>query len=113
FDIAPIAILVAHDPECRNITANRVATTFLGVPSDANLTMSGVAPADALFRIRRDGVDLRPEELSLQRAAASGSAIEPEELELVLPDGRSFGMYASAAPIVRDGTVVGAIGAFL
>ena len=37
---APVPIAIAHDPECRVITANRALATMLGMPEDANISLT-------------------------------------------------------------------------
>jgi PAS domain S-box-containing protein len=114
FEIVPVGIAVAHDPECRTITSNPTAAGLLGVTTQRNISLSGPAPDRVAYRMLRDGKEIAPEELPLQRAAARQTGVETEELEIELPDGRSFTVYCCAAPIVgADGAVTGSIGAFL
>jgi len=50
---APIPIAIAHDPECRVITANSALATLLGMSQDANISLTpppGQAPP---YRIQR------------------------------------------------------------
>lgn len=98
----PIAVFVAHDPECRRITGNRGAHELLRVPMDGNLSKSAPAGQEpAHFRVYRDGVELSPDELPVQRAAR-GEAIRDEELKHVFEDGVVRNLLLSAAPL-RDG----------
>src|SRR5690606_28202770 len=65
------------------------------------------------FRVLKDGKELSPAELPVQRAAR-GEEVLDEELEVVFDDGTSRWELANARPI-RDanGTPVGAVGAAL
>ena len=56
---APVPIAVAHDAQCRVITANRALAALLRLPSDTNISMT---PADGrpAYRIQRNGVDIAP-----------------------------------------------------
>src|SRR5207247_2046191 len=55
---APIPIAIAHDADCRVITANRALASLLQTPPEANISLTpppGLAPA---YRIQRNGRDL-------------------------------------------------------
>lgn len=101
-DTLPIAVFVAHDPECRRITGNRAAHEILRVPVGVNLSKSAPAGQEPLqFQLYRDGRELTPEELPVQRAAR-GEAIRDEEVRHVFEDGVVRNLLVSAAPL-RDG----------
>ena len=57
-DRAPIPIAIAHDPDCRFISANRALATLMGVPSDVNISLTPPAGERAQYRIQRDGKDI-------------------------------------------------------
>ena len=68
-DTLPVGVFVAHDPECRSITGNAAAHAMLRTPN-ANLSKSaptGEAPTQ--FRLCRNGVEIPPDQLPVQRAA--------------------------------------------
>jgi PAS domain S-box-containing protein len=114
FEIAPVGIAVAHDPDCRTITCNPAAAALLGVTPDRNISLSGHAPGRVAYRMMRDGRELPAEELPLQRAAARRTGVEVEELDIEVSDGRSYNVYCCAAPLLDDGArVTGSIGAFV
>jgi PAS domain S-box-containing protein len=114
FEITPVGIAVAHDPECRTITSNPAAARILGVGPTSNISLSGSAPGRVSYVMMRDGKELPPEDLPLQRAVACRTAIENEELDVRLPDGRVFTVVSSAAPVrTPDGRVTGAVGTFV
>jgi len=72
------------------------------------------ANVSTALRWFRDGRELKPEELPMQRAALNNMEIHNTELELVLQSGRRISLLGSATP-VRDGQgrVRGCVGAFL
>src|SRR5262249_3383336 len=114
FDMVPVGIAVAHDPECRTITSNRAAAAFLGVTPERNVSLSGAAPGRAAYRMLRDGKELPTDDLPLQRATRRRYGVETEELEITLADGRSYSVYCAAAPVLGDdGRTAGSIGVFL
>jgi len=83
---APVPIAIAHDPDCRYISANRALATLLGVPETENISMT---PADRHvpnYRIQRHGRDLTESELPMQMAIARRSFIS-NDIELVRSDG--------------------------
>ena len=86
FARAPIPIAIAHDPECRIITANRALSTLLGTPEGANISLTpppGQAPA---YHIQRNGRDVPHDELPMQYAVAHRAAVS-NEIEIVRADG--------------------------
>src|SRR5471032_915116 len=108
--VAPVGIAVASDPECRTIWVNGALSRILGVPESVNISQSGPAAASLPFRLCRDGRELRPEELPMQLAAATGKEVMGGELQIVRADGRSIDVLFFAAPVFdEDGRVRGAI----
>jgi signal transduction histidine kinase len=109
---APAAVMIAHDPECRHITGNPAAHHLLRLPRgpDTSLTFASVAH----YRFRRDGVDLRPEQLPVQTAARTAQPVRGVELEIVFDDDSRKYVYGTATPLFdANGNVRGAVGAFL
>jgi signal transduction histidine kinase len=108
--VAPVGIAVASDPECRTIWVNGTLSRILGVAESVNISQSGPAAASLPFRLCRDGRELRPEELPMQLAAATGKEVMGGELQIVRADGRSIDVLFFAAPVFdEDGRVRGAI----
>lgn len=113
-EIAPVSLLVSHDPECRIITGNRAANESHGTLQGANLSATpppGEAPPP--YRYFCGGRELGPAELPMQRAAA-GAEIRNQEIEMVRPDGAHQVLWGSARAL-RDehGAIRGVVGAFL
>ena len=110
-ETAPIAIWIAHDPDCRKITGNAAADRLLQAPRSANVSASA-APGEAAvtYKVFRGDVDLRPEQMPAQFAAATGRPVIGEELDMVFADGRRIHLIESAVPLFdADGRVRGAI----
>lgn len=114
-DAAPIAILIAADPECKYITTNRTGAQLHHVPIGTNISRSVPPVGPPLpFRIMRDGVDIPADELPLQRAAATGIPVVGAFSTLVTEDGTERHMIGNTAPLFdEDGKPRGAIGAFV
>ena len=112
---APVAIWVAHDPQCHDITGNPMANRFYEAAQGENVS-AGPAPGDPVLprRFFRDGQELRAEQLPMQAAAAHGVEVRDSEMEVMLPSGRHMFILGNATPL-RDavGQVRGCAGAFV
>ena len=78
---APVPIAIAHDPECRFISANRALATLLDLPESSNFSLtpaSGPAP----YRIQRNGCDIPAAELPMQYAIAHRTFVS-NDIEIV------------------------------
>jgi PAS domain S-box-containing protein len=112
FDAAPVAILLAHDPECRRITGNRFAYQILGLPG-GNVSRTAPDPERINYRILRNGVDVPPEALPLQRAAKEGVAVLDQELEFAVEGRPSAHVTCSSVPLLdAKGAVRGAFAVY-
>ena len=111
-ETVPMAVWLAHDPEGKRITGSRFAAEMLRLAPDGNHSLSGPdADRPSHFRLLKDGQELPPDRLPVQRAAR-GEVVRGEELRVVFEDGSYFDELVSATP-VRDaaGAVAGAVGA--
>ncbi len=114
FDVAPIGIAVAHDPECRRITVNPAFARLLGVPEGANV--SAAAPPDERvpYRVCRDGREVPGTAMPMEVAAATGTLVSNAEAEVVRADGTRFRLWGHAAPLFDErGRVRGSLAAFM
>jgi len=114
-DAVPTMTFIAHDPACLKMTSSRAAYEQLRLPPGAN-TSKSAPPRErpANFRPMKDGRELSPEELPVQRAAATGQAIRDCELSLLFDDGSVREIFGHAVPLLDShGAVRGAVGAFV
>jgi signal transduction histidine kinase/ActR/RegA family two-component response regulator len=95
---APVPIAIAHDPECRVITANRALATLLRVPDEANISLTPPPGEQAPYRIQRNGQDLPPAELPMQYAIAQRTPVS-NEIEIVRADGSVLYVQNDVEPL--------------
>jgi PAS domain S-box-containing protein len=105
---APVPIAVAHDPECRFVSANPALTRLLGVPQGTNISLTPPAGTPP-YRIRRDGQELPAEELPMQYAMRHKTSLR-NEIEIERPDGTVVYVQNDVEPLYDEaGAVTGCI----
>jgi len=113
-EVTPAAIWIARDPQCHRVNANQTAHQLMrtqsGIPTTATPEDGNcVLP----FKQLRNGQELAPQDLPLQRAIRLGQEIV-DELEFVFEDGTVRFLYGKAVPLHNaDGQVRGAVAAFI
>ena len=106
---APVPIAVAHDPECRFISANRALAALLQLPDDANISLTPPPGAQPLYRIQRDGRDLPADELPMQYAIAHRTSVS-NEIEMVRADGTVVYVQNDVEPLYdAHGAIYGCV----
>lgn len=83
---APVPIAIAHDPDCRVISANAALAALLGVPADSNISLTPPPGEQPRYRIQRNGHDIPADELPMQYAIAHRTSVS-NDIEIVRPDG--------------------------
>jgi signal transduction histidine kinase len=94
---APVPIAIAHDPDCRFISANRALASLLRLPFDANISLADPAHT-AGYRIQRGGRDIPPKQLPMQTAIAQRAPVR-NEIEIVRPDGTIIYVQNDVEPL--------------
>ncbi|AKB65462.1 MULTISPECIES: PAS domain-containing sensor histidine kinase [Methanosarcina] len=109
-EVAPIAILISHDPQCDNITGNKMANEFYGVKTGENVS-ANIVPVRRYFHKSHE---LATDELPMQKAAFKGIDVRNEEIDVLLPGGEWRALLGSASPLHdAEGNVRGGVAAFM
>jgi PAS domain S-box-containing protein len=115
-DIIPVAIWVSNDPECKVIVGNQTANRFYEAKGGENVSAGPASgrEKDATRQFFKDGKELLPQELPMQKAAKENREIKNSELEVLAPSGRKMTILGSAKPLLNaEGNVRGCIAAFI
>jgi two-component system CheB/CheR fusion protein len=107
-DLAPIGIAFADDQECTTIDVNRYGARIMNMPQKV---LPAGAPA-ATYRLVRDGIEVKAEDLPLQKAWRTGKSVR-DFRATYLADNTAFEFLMSAAPVLdREGKVRRVIGIY-
>ncbi len=113
-EVIPIGIGIAHDAECSTMSVNHTFAQMLGVPDGFNIARTGPNAPALPYRVLRDGIEIPPDALPLQRAAASGQPVSEEMVAVMRNDGLRFDALCFTAPLYDEaGRVRGSVGAFM
>ena len=113
-EAVPIPVLIASDGKCVRISANRAGCEMLRLPRGANASKSAPVDEQPGFRIMRDGVEVPPEDLPIQRAAATAKPVFGVPELVIFEDGTERNVVANAAPLLgEDDMPYGAVAAVL
>src|ERR1041385_1947105 len=106
---APVPIAIAHDADCRFISANDALARMLGVPSNVNISMVAGADEEPRYHIQRDGRDMPASELPMQYAIAHRTHVT-NDIEIVRADGSVLYIQNDVEPLYdRHGDVCGCV----
>ncbi|MDQ3798504.1 MAG: ATP-binding protein [Acidobacteriota bacterium] len=112
FDIAPVGIAVAGDANCDVISANPALARILGIEAGDNISVNPGNARNVPYKHLKDGRELEPHELPMQRAVSEKRTILDDETDILRADGNVVTIYSYAAPVFdEDGNVVSCIAA--
>jgi PAS domain S-box-containing protein len=114
FDIAPVGIAVAADANCDVISANPALAAMLGIDAGDNISVNPANAGNVPYKHLKDGRELAPHELPMQRAVREQKTILDDETDILRADGKLVTIYSYAAPVVdENGAVVSCIAAHI
>jgi signal transduction histidine kinase/CheY-like chemotaxis protein len=106
---APVPIAIAHDPECRYISANRALAALLQVPDEANISLTPLPGEQPAYRIQRNGKDVPAADLPMQYAMAHRTRVS-NDIEIVRADGSVLYVQNDVEPLYdTHGHVYGSV----
>jgi PAS domain S-box-containing protein len=110
-EAVPAVVWMAHDPDVRLITANRIGYEILGVPIGTNLSFTASQlELPRSVHLRRNGRMLSPSEAPMQTVGRTGKAILGDELEIRRADGISRWVCGNTVPLLNEhGAVRGVV----
>lgn len=110
----PVGVFIARDPQCSDIVANPAGAALLRLPVTANASKTGPEAEHLPFRVFKDGAEVAPRDLPIQRAARLGEPVSAEEMDVVFPDGSVTTLFEYASPLFdQEGAVRGCLGVFV
>jgi PAS domain S-box-containing protein len=100
FEAVPTPVFIARDPDCLNLTGNRLANELLRISPGKELSLSGPTETRPRhFRAFKDGRELRLDELPAQRSAR-GVPVNDFEFSLVFDDGSVRHVLGYGTPLL-------------
>jgi PAS domain S-box-containing protein len=98
-----------HDPDCHYISGNEALVRLLGLPPDANISLTPPEGQEPFYRIQRDGEDVPSTELPMQFAIANRTHVR-NDIEIVRRDGTVFYVQNDVEPLYDgSGRVIGCV----
>jgi PAS domain S-box-containing protein len=114
FDLLPVGVAIAEDPECRTIHANPYLSELIRVPIEVNASQSAPPDERPLYRLCRNGEEIPVENLPMQYAASQNTGVKDEIVDIVHPDGTVVKLLSYCSPLLDEqGNVRGVLGAFV
>jgi signal transduction histidine kinase/CheY-like chemotaxis protein len=106
---APVPIAIAHDSDCKFISANRALAALLHMPADANISLTPPPGAKPPYRIQQNGREIAPDQLPMQYAVAHRTAVS-NEIEIVRADGSVLYVQNDVEPLYdTQGRIYGCV----
>lgn len=116
FALAPVALAIGRDPECRVIDANPEFRRLLRLSPDANASRTApAAERPEHFRVLApDGMEIPPSDLPMQACARTGLPVNGSECHVQFDDGSVVHLLGFSAPLFDErARPRGCIGAFI
>ena len=106
---APVPIAIAHDADCRFISANAALARLLDLPTSANISMTPPPGEEPSYTITRNGQPIPSDELPMQYAIRHRIHVR-NDIEIVRRDGEVLYVQNDVEPLYdHDGSVIGCV----
>jgi PAS domain S-box-containing protein len=114
FDVIPVNIALAEDPDCHVVKVNAAYARLLEIPTDTNVAVTPRAKQSQLpYKFYQNGREMLGHELPVEYAAKHGLEVRDVEIELVRQDGAVFSLYGNAVPLFDEsGQPRGSVGVY-
>ncbi|MGO9377021.1 MAG: PAS domain S-box protein [Dissulfurispiraceae bacterium] len=97
-DALPAGVLIAHDPQCSQITCNPTWLEIIGLTEEQN-PFKDASCERPQVEIRRDGLPISIEQLPIKVACVTGQPVVGDKLEIVRADRLTRYFYGNAVPL--------------
>jgi signal transduction histidine kinase/CheY-like chemotaxis protein len=113
-EAVPAAIIIADSRDCQSVYGSRQAYALLRLQPGQNLSKSAPDGPSNFRVVDQAGREIPPEELPLQKAAATGVPQRDVRLQLEFEDGTRRHLFGNTAPLLdEEGTPRGAVQALV
>jgi PAS domain S-box-containing protein len=113
FEMLPMSVAITYKKDARKMYANPTMEKLLGISPGSNISQSAPQGDEPNYKSFKNGHELLPEELPIQKAIATAQPVYDSEYDIIRQDGRIINLHGHAVPLFHDdGNVRGAIGAF-
>ncbi|MBD2679392.1 PAS domain-containing protein [Nostoc paludosum FACHB-159] len=114
FNVIPVNIAFAEDPDCHVVKVNAAYAKLLQIPTDTNVAVTPKAKQSQLpYKFYQNGRELLGHELPVEYAAKHGVEVRDVEIELVRQDNAVFSLFGSAVPLFDEsGQPRGSVGVY-
>ncbi|MDZ8183382.1 MAG: PAS domain S-box protein [Nostoc sp. ChiSLP02] len=114
FELLPIGVAIAQDPECKTIRVNPYLSQLIRVPIGGNASLGAPTNERPAYRLCRDGEDIAIADLPMQYAALHNTSVQDEVVDIVHADGTVIKLLCYASPLLDEHRKVrGVLAAFV
>ncbi len=115
FDIIPLNIAIAEDPECQVVRLNPAFSDLLKMPKNANSSAVVISEQpDPPFKVYQNGQQLTGDNLPQVYVSQHGVELRDIEVDVVRRDKKTFNLYGHAMPLFDElGKPRGSVGVYV